>query len=97
VFDLAVATTGMNEKGLKRQRMAYEKVYVHPASHAGYYPGAGQLSLKLLFEPQSGKILGAQCVGAKGVDKRIDVLAVALRAGLTVFDLQDMELCYAPP
>lgn len=97
VFDLAVATTGMNEKGLKREKMAYEKIYVHPASHAGYYPGAGQLSLKLLFEPQTGKILGAQCVGAKGVDKRIDVLAVALRAGLTVFDLQELELCYAPP
>jgi len=97
VFDLAVATTGMNEKNLKRQNIAYEKVYVHPASHAGYYPGASQLSLKLLFDPKTGKILGAQCVGAKGVDKRIDVLAVALRAGMTVFDLQDLELCYAPP
>lgn len=97
VFDLAVGTTGMNEKNLKRQNMAYEKVYVHPADHAGYYPGASQLSLKLLFDPKTGKILGAQCVGAKGVDKRIDVLAVALRAGMTVFDLQDLELCYAPP
>ncbi len=97
VFDLAVGTTGMNEKNLKRQDMAYEKVYVHPASHAGYYPGASQLSLKLLFDPRTGRILGAQCVGAKGVDKRIDVLAVALRAGMTVFDLQDLELCYAPP
>ena len=87
----------MNENILKRQNIAYEKVYVHPASHAGYYPGASQLSLKLLFDPKTGKILGAQCVGAKGVDKRIDVLAVALRAGMTVFDLQDLELCYAPP
>ncbi len=97
VFNLAVATTGMNEKNLKRQGIAYEKVYVHPANHAGYYPGASQLSLKLLFDPKTGKILGAQCVGTKGVDKRIDVLAVALRAGMTVFDLQDLELCYAPP
>jgi NADPH-dependent 2,4-dienoyl-CoA reductase/sulfur reductase-like enzyme/peroxiredoxin family protein/rhodanese-related sulfurtransferase/TusA-related sulfurtransferase len=97
VFNLAVATTGMNEKNLKRQGMTYEKVYVHPANHAGYYPGASQLSLKLLFDPKTGKILGAQCVGAKGVDKRIDVLAVALRAGMTVYDLQDLELCYAPP
>ena len=97
VFSLAVATTGMNEKNLKRQKIAYEKVYVHPASHAGYYPGAAQMSLKLLFDPKSGRILGAQGVGAKGIDKRIDVLAVALRGGLTVFDLQDLELCYAPP
>ena len=97
VFNLAVAVTGMNEKGLKRQGLTYEKIYVHPANHAGYYPGASQISLKLLFDPQSGKILGAQAVGAKGVDKRIDVLAVALRAGMTVFDLQDLELCYAPP
>ncbi len=97
VFNLAVATTGMNEKNLKRQKIAYEKVYVHPASHAGYYPGAAQMSLKLLFEPKTGRILGAQGVGAKGIDKRIDVLAVALRGGLTVFDLQDLELCYAPP
>ncbi len=97
VFNLAVATTGMNEKNLKRHSIPYEKVYVHPACHAGYYPGASQLSLKLLFDPQTGKILGAQCVGANGVDKRIDVLAVALRAGMTVFDLQDLELCYAPP
>jgi len=97
VFNLAVGTTGMNEKNLKRQGIAYEKVYIHPACHAGYYPGATQISLKLLFDPETGKILGAQAVGTKGVDKRIDVLAVALRAGLTVFDLQDLELCYAPP
>jgi len=97
VFDLAVACTGMNEKNLKRQGLSYEKVYVHPASHAGYYPGASQISLKLLFHPQNGKILGAQAVGSSGADKRIDVLAVALRAGLTVFDLQHLELCYAPP
>ena len=97
VFSLAVATTGLNEKLLRRNAIAYEKIYVHPASHAGYYPGAMQMSLKLLFAPDSGKILGAQAVGADGVDKRIDVIAVALRAGLTVQDLQHLELCYAPP
>ena len=97
VFDLAIGMTGMSEKTLKRVGRCYEKVYVHPASHAGYYPGASPLSLKLLFDPQDGKVLGAQAVGADGVDKRIDVIAVAIRAGLTVFDLEEMELSYAPP
>ncbi len=97
VFNLAIAVTGLNEKALKRQGVNYEKIYVHPANHAGYYPGASQISLKLLFDPESGKILGAQAVGTKGVDKRIDVIAVALRAEMTVFDLQNLELCYAPP
>ena len=97
VFDLAVGMTGLSEKALKRVSQPYEKVYVHPASHAGYYPGATQMSLKLLFDPENGKILGAQCVGASGVDKRIDVLAVAIRAGMTVYDLEKLELAYAPP
>jgi NADPH-dependent 2,4-dienoyl-CoA reductase/sulfur reductase-like enzyme/peroxiredoxin family protein/TusA-related sulfurtransferase/rhodanese-related sulfurtransferase len=97
VFDLAIGMTGMSEKGLKRAKMAYEKVYVHPASHAGYYPGASPLTLKLLFDPANGKVLGAQAVGSDGVDKRIDVIAVAIRAGMTVNDLKDLELCYAPP
>jgi len=97
VFDLAVGMTGLSEKALKRANLAYEKIYVHPASHAGYYPGAMQMSLKLLFDPESGKVLGAQCVGADGVDKRIDVLAVAIRAGMTVYDLEKLELAYAPP
>jgi rhodanese-related sulfurtransferase/TusA-related sulfurtransferase len=97
VFDLTVGLTGMSEKALKQHELPYEKVYVHPASHAGYYPGATQISLKLLFDPNDGRILGAQAVGADSVDKRIDVLAVAIRAGLTVCDLQDLELCYAPP
>jgi NADPH-dependent 2,4-dienoyl-CoA reductase/sulfur reductase-like enzyme/peroxiredoxin family protein/rhodanese-related sulfurtransferase/TusA-related sulfurtransferase len=97
VFDLAVGMTGLSEKALKRAGLAYEKVYVHPASHAGYYPGAMQMSLKLLFDPENGKVLGAQCVGADGVDKRIDVLAVAIRAGMTVYDLEKLELSYAPP
>jgi len=97
VFDLAVASTGINEKTLQRKKIAYEKVYVHAMSHASYYPGAHPVSLKLLFNPENGKILGAQAVGKDGVDKRIDVLSVAQRAGLTVYDLQDLELCYAPP
>ncbi|MBC7002233.1 pyridine nucleotide-disulfide oxidoreductase family protein [Photobacterium sp. BZF1] len=97
VFDLAVASTGKNEKQLQADGAIYEKVYVHTASHASYYPGAETVSLKLLFEPKSGKILGAQAVGKDGVDKRIDVLAVAQRAGMTVEQLQHLELTYAPP
>ncbi len=97
VFNLAVAMTGLSEKAARRAKVPYEKVYVHPASHASYYPGAAPVSLKMLFDPQSGKVLGAQAVGADGVDKRIDVLALAVRAGLTVFDLEHAELAYAPP
>jgi NADPH-dependent 2,4-dienoyl-CoA reductase/sulfur reductase-like enzyme/rhodanese-related sulfurtransferase len=97
VFDLAVASTGLNEKMLQLKKIPYEKVYVHAMSHASYYPGAHPVSLKLIFNPEDGKILGAQAVGKDGVDKRIDVLSVAQRAGLTVYDLQDLELCYAPP
>jgi NADPH-dependent 2,4-dienoyl-CoA reductase/sulfur reductase-like enzyme/peroxiredoxin family protein/rhodanese-related sulfurtransferase/TusA-related sulfurtransferase len=98
VFDLTAAVTGLNEKALRKSgTIPHEKVYVHPASHAGYYPGAMPISLKLLFGRDDGKLLGAQAVGAAGVDKRIDVLAVAIRAGMTVYDLQDLELSYAPP
>jgi NADPH-dependent 2,4-dienoyl-CoA reductase/sulfur reductase-like enzyme/peroxiredoxin family protein/rhodanese-related sulfurtransferase/TusA-related sulfurtransferase len=97
VFNLAIGMTGLSEKAAKRAGIAYEKVYVHPSSHASYYPGAAPLSIKMLFDPQSGKVLGAQAVGADGVDKRIDVFAVAVRAGLTVFDLEELELSYAPP
>lgn len=97
VFDWAIASTGHSEKSLKRQDIAYEKVYVHPGSHAGYYPGAFPVSLKLIFDPVTGAILGAQAVGKDGVDKRIDVLSVAIRAGLKVQDLEHLELTYAPP
>ncbi|WP_394203176.1 FAD-dependent oxidoreductase [Shewanella waksmanii] len=97
VFDLAVASTGLSEKRLKQMDIDYDKVYVHGASHAGYFPGAHPVSLKLLFATEDGKIFGAQAVGKDGIDKRIDVLAVALRAGLSVYDLQDLELTYAPP
>ncbi|MDO6763293.1 FAD-dependent oxidoreductase [Agarivorans sp. 1_MG-2023] len=97
IFDIAVASTGLNEKTLQRKGLDYDKVYVHAASHAGYYPGAHPINLKLLFHPKTGAIYGAQAVGKDGIDKRIDVIAVAQRAGLSVFDLQDLELTYAPP
>lgn len=97
VFDMTAGGTGANEKTLQRDGVAYQKVYLHPGQHAGYYPGATPLHLKVLFAPDSGKLLGAQVVGFDGVDKRIDVLATAMTAGLTVQDLQDLELAYAPP
>jgi NADPH-dependent 2,4-dienoyl-CoA reductase/sulfur reductase-like enzyme/rhodanese-related sulfurtransferase len=95
-FEYTAALTGAAEKTLQRLGKPYRKVYVHPAHHAGYYPGAQAMALKVLFDPQTGKLLGAQAVGGAGVDKRIDVLAVAIQAGMTVFDLEEMELCYAP-
>lgn len=97
VFDMTVAVTGNNERMLKKLGVDYEKSYTHTGSHAGYYPGAIPVSIKLLFEKKNGKILGAQIVGVIGVDKRIDVLATAIRAGMTVFDLEELELAYAPP
>lgn len=97
IFDLAIAATGKNEKQLKREGIAFEKVYVHTASHASYYPGAEIVSFKMLFDPTSGKILGAQAAGKDGIDKRIDIMAVAQRAGMTVEQLQHLELTYAPP
>lgn len=97
VFDLAAASTGLNERQLEREGIAYQSATIHTANHAGYYPGAAQMALKLLFASDDGKILGAQIVGKEGVDKRIDVIAVAMRAGLTVFDLEEVELAYAPP
>ena len=97
VFGLSFAMTGASEAALQRAGLEYRRVYVHPADHATYYPGAQTISLKLLFEPPGGRILGAQAVGAAGVDKRIDVIATALRAGMSVYDLEEAELCYAPP
>ncbi len=96
IFDLAAASTGANEKALKAKGLAYEKSYTHPASHAGYYPGAVPMVMKLLFAPDGGRLLGAQVVGIDGVDKRIDVLATALYGGLSVSDLAAIELSYAP-
>jgi NADPH-dependent 2,4-dienoyl-CoA reductase/sulfur reductase-like enzyme/rhodanese-related sulfurtransferase len=96
VFDLTAALTGASEKTLRRLGRPYRKVYLHPTQHAGYYPGARPMMLKLLFDPVTGKLLGAQAVGREGVDKRIDVLAVAIQAGMTVFDLEEVELAYSP-
>ena len=97
VFDLAVATTGWNAKRLAAAGKSFTEIHTHPNSHATYYPGASQFSLKLIFDPKSGEILGAQGVGRDGVDKRIDVIATALRAGVTAPALADLELAYAPP
>ncbi|WP_394863064.1 CoA-disulfide reductase [Paraclostridium bifermentans] len=97
IFDYTVATTGNNEKILKRLGIDYEVVHIHPNSSAGYYPGAFPIAYKMIFDKKTGKIYGAQGVGIEGVEKRIDVLATAIKANLTVFDLQDVESCYAPP
>lgn len=96
VFDKTAAMTGLSEKVLRRLEHSYQKIYLHPSDHAGYYPGANPMMLKLLFDPQNGQILGAQAVGSTGVDKRIDVIAMAIQAGLNVEDLEEAELCYAP-
>ncbi len=97
VFDLTVALSGNNERILKRNGIKYEKSFTHTASHAGYYPGAIPMSIKLLFSTVDGKLLGAQIVGYDGVDKRMDVLSTAMKAGMTVADLEKLELSYAPP
>ncbi len=97
VFDWTVASTGVSEKGLRRAGVTnFEKVYLHPGHHAGYYPGASPIHLKLLFSTEDGRILGAQAAGTHGVEKRIDVIAMALQRGGTVHDLAEAELCYAP-
>ena len=97
IFDLAVASTGASEKALVRAGVkGWDKVYVHAANHAGYYPGASRIHLKLIFRTSDGLILGAQAVGRAGVDKRIDVIAMALQKGGTIYDLEEAELCYAP-
>jgi NADPH-dependent 2,4-dienoyl-CoA reductase/sulfur reductase-like enzyme/rhodanese-related sulfurtransferase len=96
VFDLTFAMTGESEKSLRRAGIPFEKSYTHPMHHASYYPGAERMSLKLLFSPDSGRVLGAQAVGRAGVEKRIDVLAAAIQMKATVFDLEEAELCYAP-
>lgn len=96
VFELTAAMTGLSERLLRQSKTAYEKIYIHPMNHAGYYPGAKQMVLKLLFAPEDGRILGAQAVGREGVEKRIDVLSMAIQARMTVFDLEEAELCYAP-
>jgi len=97
VFELTVASSGWNEKRLKAAGRDFVAVHSHPTSHAGYYPGAQGMSLKLLIDPKSHKILGVQGVGREGVDKRIDVIATAMRGGITAPELADLELAYAPP
>ena len=97
VFSLTAASTGINEKTARAAGIAYEKVVLSPAHHASYYPGAQIMTMKVLYERGSLRILGAQIVGGAGVDKRIDVLATALRAGLRATDLKDLDLAYAPP
>jgi NADPH-dependent 2,4-dienoyl-CoA reductase/sulfur reductase-like enzyme/rhodanese-related sulfurtransferase len=97
VFDLMIATTGWNEKRLAAAGRPHLIIHTHPNSHAGYYPDAKQMTLKLIFEPTTGEILGAQGVGIEGVDKRIDVIATAIRGDITAPELADLELAYAPP
>jgi NADPH-dependent 2,4-dienoyl-CoA reductase/sulfur reductase-like enzyme/rhodanese-related sulfurtransferase len=96
VFNLTVASTGLSEKALRKAGVAYRKIYLGPRNHVGYFPGAEKMTIKLLFSPEDGRVLGAQIVGGAGVDKRIDVLAVAIQARMTVMDLEEVELAYAP-
>jgi len=97
IFDLTVASTGLSGKALKKEQIPYLSSYTHSASHAGYYPNALPLSIKILFAPETGRLLGAQVVGFDGVDKRIDLLAQVIRNGGTVYDLTEIEHAYAPP
>ena len=97
VFDLAAASTGLSERTVKQSGLDYQVVHVSGKDHASYYPGASELTLKLVFEPKTGKLYGAQGVGGKGIDKRIDILATAIKGGLTIFDLPELEFTYAPP
>jgi len=96
VFELIAALTGANEKNLKRLNIPYQKVYLYPGHHAGYYPNAKPIDMKILFSPKDGRILGAQAVGEEGVEKRIDVIAALIQKNGTVYDLEEAELCYAP-
>lgn len=95
-YGMAAALTGLTEGLAKRMNIPHTVIHLHPGSHAGYYPGAERVSLKLLFDPETGKILGAQGIGKDGVDKRMDVIATAIYAGLTIDDLMNLELAYAP-
>lgn len=97
LFDMTAAVTGVNEKVARAAGLKYSKVYGYWGHHAGYYPGAHNMTVKTLFDPDTGRILGAQITGSEGVDKRIDVLATAIRSGLTSADLAELELAYAPP
>ncbi len=97
VFDMVAGGTGATEKQLRSAGIAYLRAHVHPSGHAGYYPGTAQMDVKCLYSPEDGRILGAQITGFDGVDKRLDVFATAIRLGATVYDLEKLELAYAPP
>lgn len=97
LFDMTIGSTGLNEAAAQAAKLDYDKVYLLPSSHAGYYPGAEPISMKVLFEKNTGRVLGAQLIGFDGVDKRLDVLATAIYAGMTAEDLTELELGYAPP
>jgi NADPH-dependent 2,4-dienoyl-CoA reductase/sulfur reductase-like enzyme/rhodanese-related sulfurtransferase len=95
-FGLTLASTGLNERTLRSHKTPYEAVYIHPRNHVGYYPGAKTINMKLLYDTGSGRVLGAQAIGPDGAERRIDVIAMAIQMGATVFDLEEAELCYAP-
>ena len=97
LFDITVSAVGLSEKQLKNTDIIYEKIYIHPNNHAGYYPGAVPITMKLIFEVPSGKVLGVQAIGGSGTEKRIDVISTVIKFGGTVFDLEELELTYAPP
>jgi len=97
IFDMTVATTGINERAAKSAGIDYDKTYIYAASHATYYPGAKSMSIKAIWDKNTHRLLGAQIVGFDGVDKRMDVIATAMRLGAKVTDLAKLELCYAPP
>lgn len=97
VFKMQAAASGKNEKQLKQMGVDYRSIHLYPANHATYYPGASQISLKVLYAPEDGKLYGAQAVGQEGCDKTIDVIATAIAGDMSVYDLADVELCYAPP
>jgi NADPH-dependent 2,4-dienoyl-CoA reductase/sulfur reductase-like enzyme/rhodanese-related sulfurtransferase len=97
VFSLVAACTGASEKKLSKEGIPFEKVYLHPNSHASYYLGAKRIATKLVFSRASRKLLGAQCIGEDGAEKRIDIFATAIKAGMTIDQVADLELCYAPP
>ena len=97
VFEMTIATTGINEMQAKALKINYERIYLSPMNHAGYYPGGTLMTVKIIFEKETYRLLGAQIIGNDGVDKRIDVLATAMRGGLSALDLKDLDLSYAPP
>ncbi len=96
LFGLTIAVTGANEKTLRRVGQSYERIYLHPGHHVGYFPGSKPIHMKMLFSAEDGRVLGAQAVGQEGAEKRIDVIAMAIQKNATVFDLEEAELCYAP-